>query len=421
MIWDFQDTLSRRLVLWSALSVVAGVALLLAGSPFWRGFGVQALAWGAIDAGIAVFGQLSARRRRARGPLAPDADAHEARKLRRLLWINTGLDVLYVAGGLVLLYTIGAQDAFAAGNGWGIMVQGGFLFFFDLLHVMAVPGGTPALPALDVFRGPEHARFRLNGGEPAALLVHGFGGTPAEMRDLAEMLHGQGWTTEAVLLPGFGADIATLTGRRHAEWLAAVESAGRELAGAGHRPLLLVGYSMGATLALAAAQAVRPAGLVALAPFWWEEKWWTRPVEFLVRPFLPTGFRPLRKADFASPQLRQGIAKFMPGLDLDDPATQRAMRDFRVPLGLIDQVRGLSRRMAAAAPGIEAPVLLVQGTRDSVVRTPQTRRLLRRLKSGASYLEVDSEHDLTLRTNPAWPVVEAAVATFAQDLISRDA
>lgn len=164
-----------------------------------------------------------------------------------------------MAGGVVLLYTLGAQDRFAAGNGWGIIVQGGFLFFFDLLHALATPRREAALPALDVFSGPEHAPFRLNGSEghtsdaaaPAALLVHGFGGTPAEMRGLAAALPGAGWTVEALLLPGFGADIATLTGRRYQEWLDAVMAAAQGLRDAGHRPLLLVGYSMGATLALA--------------------------------------------------------------------------------------------------------------------------------------------------------------------------
>jgi len=437
MIWDFQDTLSRRLLLWSALSVAAGALLLLAGGDFWRGFGVQALAWGAIDAAIALFGQRAAAKRRARGPHTAEALAErattEGAPLRRLLWINTGLDVLYVAGGLVLLYTIGAQNPFAAGNGWGIIVQGGFLFVFDLLHALAVPRQEPALPALDIFSGPEHAAFRLDGRRsllrseasdnetPAALLVHGFGGAPAEMRALAEALHGEGWTAEALLLPGFGADIATLTERRHEEWLAAVEAAAARLADEGHRPLLLVGYSMGGALALSLAGKIRPAGLIALAPFWWAEQPWTRVIEFFVRPFLPIGFRPLRKADFTNPQLRQGISKFMPGLDLDDPAAQAAMRDFRVPLGLIDQLRTLSRRLWAALPQVDMPVLVVQGTRDSVVRVGQTRKLLGRLPDGAQYVEVDSEHDLTLPENPAWPQVEAAVVGFAQNIVLTDA
>jgi hypothetical protein len=106
MIWDYQDVLSRRLLLWSALSIIAGALLVAFGaSAWWRGFGVQALAWGAIDAAIALGGQLSARKRRAAGPGGPAAFEREARNLRRILWINTGLDVLYMAGGLVLVYT----------------------------------------------------------------------------------------------------------------------------------------------------------------------------------------------------------------------------------------------------------------------------------------------------------------------------
>ncbi len=423
MIWDYQNVLSRRLLLWSVLSIGAGALLLTFGqSPRWRGFGVQALAWGAIDAAIAMFGERAARKRRDVGPGRPEMFEHEARNLRRLLWINTGVDVLYVSGGLVLLYTSGAQNPFMAGNGWGIIVQGGFLFAFDLLHALAVPRHEAVLPAFEIFSGTEHAAFRLsdsrslNGGKPAALLVHGFGGTPAEMRGLAEALHRQGWMTEALLLPGFGADIATLTERRHAEWVAAVEVAGRALTAAGQRPLLLVGYSLGAALALVAAKTIRPAGLIVLAPFWWPEKWWMQIVEFFVRPLLPIGFRPLRKADLADPKLRQGLAKFMPGLDLDDPSAQAALRAFRVPLGLIDQVRGLSRRMVAAVPEILAPVLVVQGTRDSVVRAAQTRRLLRRFTNSPAYFEVDAEHDLTLPQNPAWPSIEAAVIEFAQGI-----
>ncbi len=134
MIWDFQDALTCRLLLWSALSITAGGILLLAGDAFWRGFGLQAVVWGAIDAGIALFGRRSAQGRQASAPPGPETTAREARNLRRLLWINSGLDVLYVAGGLLLVATLGRSDPFAAGSGWGIVLQGSFLFVFDLLH-----------------------------------------------------------------------------------------------------------------------------------------------------------------------------------------------------------------------------------------------------------------------------------------------
>ena len=413
MIWDFQDALSRRLLLWAALSIAAGAALWLFGGPFWRGFGLQAAVWGGIDAAIALFGQRSARKRQAAAAPGPETTAAEARSLRRLLWINTGLDVLYVAGGLLLAFTLGRSDPFAAGSGWGIVLQGAFLFGLDLLHARGVPTADPPMPPVDLFGGPEHAPFRLAGGRPAALLVHGFGGTPAEMRGLAEALNREGWTAQAVLLPGFGADMPTLFRRRAGEWTAAVADAAAALRQAGHGPLMLVGYSMGATASLAAG-AVKPDAMILIAPFWWPEKPAFRLAEFFVRPFLPLGFRPLRKADFGSPQLRQGIGKFMPGIDLDDPATQAAMRDFRMPLGLIDQVRAISRAALAGAAHAAAPILVVQGARDDVVRPPQTARLVRRLPVKPRYVEVDAGHDLILPENPAWPQVEAAVIDFAR-------
>ena len=338
----------------------------------------------------------------------------EAGGLRRLLWINAGLDVLYVAGGLLLAFTLGRRSPFAAGSGWGIVLQGAFLFGFDLLHARGVPTGDPPMPPVDLFSGPEHAQFTLAGGRPAALLAHGFGGTPVEMRGLAETLNRGGWTAQAVLLPGFGADMPTLFRRRAGEWTAAVADAAGALRQAGHQPLMLVGYSMGAAAALAAAGTVRPDAMILIAPFWWQEKPAFRLAEFFVRPFLPLGFRPLRKADFGSPQLRLGIGKFMPGIDLDDPATQAAMRDFRVPLGLIDQVRAISRAALAGAAHAVAPTLVVQGTRDDVVRPPQTRQLIRRLPVQPRYIEVDAGHDLALPQSPAWPQVEAAVIDFAR-------
>jgi carboxylesterase len=424
MIWDFQDALTRRLLLWSAASMLAGGALLLFGDSFWRGFGLQALVWGAIDAGIAIFGRRGANQRLLTNISAGGDDValavREARNLRRLLWINTGLDVLYVVGGIALITTSGQGDEFARGNGWGIVVQGAFLFLFDLLHALTVPVAEPAsLPWQSAFSGPEHQPFTLRGGKPAALLLHGFLGTPGEMRGLSEALHEQGWTVHAPLLPGFGSDVQTLTARRWQEWAAAVKAAAKQLSAEGHTPLLLVGYSMGAAVSLVEARNARPGGLALLAPFSWSEPWWLGPVEFVVRPFLPLGFRPMRRSDLRSPELRAGITGFMPGLDLDDPQVQAAVRDFRVPLALIDQLRGLSRAALSAAPEVEAPVLVVQGKRDRVARPAQTARLVIKLSQRPTCVEVDSDHDLTIPSNPAWPEVRQAVLDFATSIAAH--
>lgn len=138
-IWQYYRAITRRLLAWSMASVIAGIAFLFLG-PLWQGVGLEAIAWGAIDAGIALIGGWVTRCRRAslEDPSAPEVLFREACNLRRILLINTGLDVLYVAGGVALALTLGVDSLFWRGNGWGIVIQGGFLFFFDLLHALGV-------------------------------------------------------------------------------------------------------------------------------------------------------------------------------------------------------------------------------------------------------------------------------------------
>jgi hypothetical protein len=142
---SFARRVSLRLLVWSALSMVTGALLWWQGRPFGRGFGVQALAWGAIDALIAAFGLLGQRGAGAPAAVgspsqdpAAEADA-AASRLRRLLWFNALLDVGYVAGGVALARTKGRSDPHWRGHGWGIVVQGAFLFVFDVYHALRVP------------------------------------------------------------------------------------------------------------------------------------------------------------------------------------------------------------------------------------------------------------------------------------------
>jgi hypothetical protein len=141
----FARSVSLRLLAWSGLSIAGGALLWWRGGPFARAFGVQALAWGAIDALIAAFGLLGGRRAPAAGELAETSAVagataeREAQKLRRLLWFNALLDVGYVTGGVALLRTKGRSDPQWRGHGWGIIVQGAFLFVFDLVHALRVP------------------------------------------------------------------------------------------------------------------------------------------------------------------------------------------------------------------------------------------------------------------------------------------
>lgn len=137
-IWDYQRKIMQRLLQWSLFSLVAG-ALMLPGSRFWRDVGKQFIGWGIINMGIVYFGIRRSQQRQAALPDPNHAEVvqREVTNLRRLLEVNTLLDVLYMAGGRSLM------QRGSRGTGLGILIQGAFLFIFDLFHAGNVPDETP--------------------------------------------------------------------------------------------------------------------------------------------------------------------------------------------------------------------------------------------------------------------------------------
>ncbi len=429
MIWAFVDVLGRRLVLWCAVSALLAVPMLAWGGAFGRGVAAMFLAWGAVDALLGVAARWFAERNRRRHGSTQAIADREARRLRRILLANAGLDVIYVAGG-IWLWATGA-DAFAAGCGLGIVVQGAFLLAFDLFHARWVPSAAPIFPPdIELFAGPKHLGFRLaaeadpaGGGraDNGALLLHGFGGTPAELRGIAAVLASEGWVAEVPLLPGFGPEIRRLPDVRYEDWVAEVDAAAARLrADAGGR-LLLLGHSMGASLALAMAGRLRPDGVVVLAPFLWPEPAWLRAIAPLARAVLPPGIRPfrMRNLDMDAADVRTGIASFLPGMNLDDPEVRRALRDMVVPLSVFEQLFRASREAVRGAPAVTAPVLVLQGRADEVARSERTARLLALLPAPAHYVELEAGHDLMTDESPVRDATLAAVLAFAREVAGR--
>lgn len=271
---------------------------------------------------------------------------------------------------------------------------------------------------ITAFQGEEHKPFFWNGGARAALLVHGFPGTPAEMRPLAEILHDQGWTVQGILLPGFGADIGTLGRRSANDWVNAVGTALAELGGR-RAPVLLVGHSMGGAIAIQAAVRQPVDGLVLVSPFW--KLTGGGPIRFLwplIRRLIPQ-FKPFRlsKPDFVDARTREGIHQFLPDADLDDPAVRQAIRDFAIPTRLIGQVMATGAASYAVAAGIRVPALVIQGREDRIVRPAYTRDLAGRLGGSVQYHEIDGGHDLLERDQVGWEDVSRLVLAFTQTII----
>lgn len=264
----------------------------------------------------------------------------------------------------------------------------------------------------DLFQGNEHREFTWRKGPGAALFVHGFPGTPAELRPLAGVLHQAGWTVQGLLLPGFGPQIDTLAERHYSEWVAAVENALAALKRE-YRPVLLIGYSLGAALALQAAAVQPPTALILLAPFW---KLGT-PGQRLIGRMLGLFFRrirPFKKADFTDPGMRRFVAGLLPQANPDDPALQQTIRELTVPTRLFAEIDLVGKGAYRLAPQVAAPALVIQGSHDEVVQPARTRRLLSRLPNHPLYREVAGGHDLVKPDQPAWFEVERAVLDFAR-------
>ena len=432
-IWKFQAALSKRLLIWAAGSALAGLSLVMFTTGFWRGFGIQTLAWGVIDGLIAGFGLWMNRRGRRTVLDARDPQLMErnSRKLKRTLWINTALDPLYITGGIVLAATLGRSNPTWGGHGWGIILQGAFLLFFDLIHAQSVPPGLLSQP-LDAFADPVHQPFFLGGGGAAALLVHGFPGTPAEMRPLAEALHKEGWSVQGVLLPGFGSQLAEILERGYADWLEAVQQALQTLKRK-YSPVLLIGYSLGGALALSAAVQDEPDGLVLLSPFWRLGTPLQRLIGRLLRPILPRYFRPLQKADFNDPELQRSLQNFFPDIDINDPEVQGWLRSLQVPISVIDQISKTGKQGYRSARSVDMPILVIQGAEDQLVRPEQTQMLAQRLTaprlcSGPEgshggitrYLEIPGGHNIIDEDEPGWHRLEQALIEFGRSVKSGE-
>ena len=272
-----------------------------------------------------------------------------------------------------------------------------------------------------LFAGAEHRPFVVTPREGkmrgSALLLHGFPGTPAEMRPLARWLAGAGWLAYGPLLPGFGPEIAALGSIGREQWVTAARAAGRTLRKRSHR-LLVVGYSLGAAVALSAAAAIRPDALILLAPFWQANS----PSAYLVPAlkYVWPEIAPFSGADFQDPDVRRLLEQMAPTLDLDDSEVQAALKEQLVlPTAAIDELLKVGREGYRFAARLKIPTLILQGRADDVVTPAATRALVNQMGGSVSYHEIPGDHQFPTRTgNGTARAFERLIGAFIEGNLS---
>ncbi|MDE3083327.1 MAG: alpha/beta fold hydrolase [Acidobacteriota bacterium] len=243
---------------------------------------------------------------------------------------------------------------------------------------------TPLLPGAEPFSSP--------GGPHGVLVLHGFTGSPASMRPLAERLAAEGYSVELPLLPGHGTSVEDMKATTWADWTSAALAAYDELA-ARSQSVAVVGLSMGGGLTAHVAQHREVAACVFINP--------------LVKPVADELYAGLEEL------LAAGVEEFESiGEDIKKEGVSEAAYP-ATPLvcakSLFDGVAVLHEGLSS----ISAPGLLLQSREDHVVTSDNGDALVELVAGPLEriWLE-DSYHVATLDNDQ--PLVESATLSFLE-------
>jgi len=119
---------------WGAANLVSGAALAAGAEGSNRYFHLMNIGWGAVNVSLATLGFIRVKKS---DPSGYDLEntVEEQHRIEKILLLNTGLDVGYMLGGLYLMERSrreGVNEEQLKGFGQSIIMQGAFLFAFDL-------------------------------------------------------------------------------------------------------------------------------------------------------------------------------------------------------------------------------------------------------------------------------------------------
>ena len=202
--------------------------------------------------------------------------------------------------------------------------------------------------------------FELEGDQGVGVLcVHGFTGTPYEMRYLGTRLHAAGYTVSGPLLPGHGTRPEDLDALRWTDWAGAVEDAFDKLR-ASCRRVAVVGQSLGGLLALhLASRRTEVAAVATLAAPLWLEGLAGRVSRWAARGSLPVRTLPkLARSDVRDRRTRA-----------ENPCYDR------FPVRAIAELVRFMHLVEGELAAIRAPVLVLHGRRDHTAPVASAPRI----------------------------------------------
>jgi carboxylesterase len=209
------------------------------------------------------------------------------------------------------------------------------------------------------------APWRIGRGHRGALLLHGFAGTPPELRGLGEELAGAGWRCHGPLLAGHGTTPDDLARTRWQDWAASAATALEELR-AECDQVVVAGQSTGGSIALHLA--ANDPGI--------------RAVACLATPVWLSGWRPRML-----PVAKHVVRWDRPGDDVDlyRPEGIHELWSYgRRSTRSVHELVRLLARLRSELVSVRAPVLIFHGERDRVIAPANAIEIERRLLCSAA-------------------------------------
>jgi carboxylesterase len=205
--------------------------------------------------------------------------------------------------------------------------------------------------------------FSGDPSKPACLLIHGFTGTPKEMRWMGEYLHRQGYTCLGSRLAGHATHPEDMIRSRWTDWAASVEDGYRLLCGVSDE-IFLIGLSMGGNLSLLMSTQLRVRGVIALSTpsrMPTEYPIWLMQLLSLFIKFRPKSSEPPGSGWF------------------DQSAYKEHISYPQNPVRSAAELKKLILRMNAALPKVTVPVLLMHSKDERYVLPDNIEVIYKRL------------------------------------------
>ncbi|MGC8943853.1 MAG: alpha/beta hydrolase [Caldisericia bacterium] len=393
MLKRFKKILSIRLFLWGLLSILISIIFLFFKSEIISGLKIQFLLWGIINLTIALFGIIKEDKK---FNLTKEEYKKELTKIRNILKVNTFLDIFYILIGLFIIVIFKINSSLI-GHGIGVIIQGLFLFFFDFFHFLNkdIEKYEISENIINIFKDPLHEEFFFNSKEKFSLLIHGFPGTPKEMRDLGELLNQKGYDVKGILLPGFGKNLNELYLKNHYDWIDYIKKSFYENLKSHYKKKILVGYSMGAMLSILTVKELPIDMLILFAPYYNKINFFKDLYITLLTSFLHQKIKPLKKLKKEDlSKLSEEIKSFLPILEFNKVDFDKDIKNLEIPLFIFDELNIINKKVDKIVKEIDIDTIIFVGTDDKLSKIENIKILKKKFKKEPKIYILNSDHHI---------------------------